>query len=171
MKPPLLFLDIDGVLNSVQYYKKMKYVPQQPSVRTFRHMLDESAVAHLQTIIDHTQCEVVITSTWRRIYELEEIIRIFEDAGLRMPVPFIGTTPIFHGSNMYGMRRGDEVRAWMNKLPLRGVDRTYCCIDDGNGYLPTQNLVLVDNEYGIRAMDVERIVHILSARRATIKNR
>lgn len=56
----LLFLDIDGVLNSTRYWSANKPLPMGKA-----GALDPEAVERLNRIVDETGCDVVLSSSWR----------------------------------------------------------------------------------------------------------
>lgn len=55
----ILFLDIDGVLNSYQFYEN------KSNQELVDNPFDTACVRHLKTIIDATDAKIVLTSTWR----------------------------------------------------------------------------------------------------------
>lgn len=160
---PILFLDIDGVLNSVEY-----------AIRTKIHGiwgLDSPCVKRLQHIVDETQCDIVIMSTWRRIHSLEEISEMLIAAGMRNPVRIIGATPAdLHTRKQFkGQRtiRGHEVDAWLNAPENENrvfYERShtkqvrYCCVDDDTDFHSYQPLVRTSNEVGLTNEDADKII-------------
>lgn len=56
----ILFLDIDGVLNSTSYWRDNGPLPMGKA-----GALDPEAIARLNTIICETGCRVVLSSSWR----------------------------------------------------------------------------------------------------------
>lgn len=151
MSSPILFLDIDGVLNSIQYAKQVKDSSVDLIVG-----LDPVAVNLLDEIIERTNCDIVISSSMRRIYTIEELKVKLYKAGMLYTTAIIGATPVFNG-----LPRGYEVQAWLN---FNSPGCVYCCVDDDSDYLIDQPLIRIDNEYGLRHVDVERAVQILSKR-------
>jgi hypothetical protein len=57
----LLFLDIDGVLNSTRYW----WASDRSLPMGKAGAVDPDAVARLNQIVDATGCEVVLSSSWR----------------------------------------------------------------------------------------------------------
>lgn len=57
----IIFLDIDGVLNSEEYFKTL------PPVSTELDDIDESKVQLLKEIVDRTEVQLVLSSTWREL--------------------------------------------------------------------------------------------------------
>lgn len=62
----VIFLDVDGVLNSDSYFERTK------NEKNTRDELDENNILVLKSIIDETNALVVVTSTWKelKIYSL-----------------------------------------------------------------------------------------------------
>ncbi len=155
----VIFLDFDGVLNSEDHYR----------INSPQEELDRRAVAHLTKIIEATDCEIVISSTWRKFYSLEELRDILIDYGLpeQYGPKIIGKTPdldkrisgsILHTSAM----RGDEVRVWLEE---NNFDGNYVAIDDDEDFGPDQCLVLCDYKSGLTLGTARTCIEILNSAR------
>ena len=97
----VVFLDIDGVLNSRA---------TRPSDRAgLRNWLDPVNVAVLNELIDRSEFEIVVTSSWRRDRTVEELASDFAAVGIRRTPA--GATPDVGRS---GAARGGEIRAWLD---------------------------------------------------------
>jgi hypothetical protein len=153
---PLLFLDVDGVLNSVQYYVKMH--EQHAKLGQGIYSLDPGALAILQYIVSSTDCNIVMMSTWRRIHSIDRIKELFTLQGYDGDPPIIGATPIFNSPDC---KRGLEVAAYLQLSPFAGYLTQYVCIDDDSDFMPHQNLVQCDNEYGLTEADAELAINLL----------
>ena len=101
----VIFLDIDGVLNS----------KNTPNPRKLPYIVDRRLLARFKRLLDRTGAKVVLSSTWR-----------YDPAGLftarRCSIPFIDVTP-----DMPKRPRRDEVLSWLKKHPK--VTR-FAVIDD-----------------------------------------
>jgi len=97
----IIFLDIDGVLNSQLYYVN-------GGKRGGENEIDSKAVGYLNNLIEESGAKVVISSTWRRGRTIEELQQILNNAGFKGEI--IGKTPALDGK--YSLR-GNEIRAWM----------------------------------------------------------
>jgi hypothetical protein len=72
---PILFLDIDDVIYLwKQYDSKIKMHPKWGQIKKF----DKKSVKVLNEIIKKSNCEIVISSDWKRGYSLKELQGIFE---------------------------------------------------------------------------------------------
>ncbi len=142
---PLLFLDIDGVLNSESWARR--------TAQRGVWGVDPDAVRHLNALLERSDAAVVLSSTWRRTYGLPETVVRLEDAGLQYAERFIGVTP-----HITGVARGYEVNAWLSDHQWRGP---FACLDDDGDFLPGQPLVQTSTYLGLTAEEVEACVAIL----------
>ncbi len=172
------FLDCDGVLNSCNWfhseiYQKIKSKPTPENwaqtlsltdeVSRFlfceifgERRLDLKAVKFLQEILEKTGCNVVISSTWRTIFRLEEIIRMLISAGLSEEYGdrFISMTP------RLGHERGLEIQAWMEAAQVKPQD--VCIVDDdGDQVHLIPRLVLINGNEGLGKDSCEKVIQML----------
>lgn len=93
-----LFLDIDGVLNSVSWYReewnKNHVYPQGD--------FDPKCVELVNRIVEETGCKVVVSSSWRTESNLQSI---FDKAGLEFKI---------HSITPFGSHRGCEIQEWLD---------------------------------------------------------
>jgi hypothetical protein len=97
---PVLFLDVDGVLNRCE---------GEPL------MLVPSLLKNLVRIVEETDCQIVLSSTWRLFQPALQTIRAaFADLGLMIH----GQTPdlcVYVDSGIAVAKcRGDEIQKWMD---------------------------------------------------------
>lgn len=138
----ILFVDIDGVLNSVDSAERFQ---------TFE-VLDPTAVQLLRVVTERNEAEIVITSTWRLWANwLALIRRSFSEAGWENP-PIIGRTPELRGV------RGSEIAVWLAQNPTD----SFIIIDDDTDMLPEQmnSLVSCDPQHGFGEREVGEIDRI-----------
>lgn len=104
--PPLLFLDIDGVLNSHAWWERRKAL----GIKEVRGIadLDPEACQRVQRVCDTTGARLVISSTWRVMHSRQSLRRMFVKRGLTTPI--IGITP----------------RIWMRADELPGYEHNKC---------------------------------------------
>jgi hypothetical protein len=148
MDRPILFLDIDGVLNSHEFCRR---VPQRGIIG-----IDPLAVAHLQRIVDETNCSLVLSSTWRKLHMMSEMRDKLATAGMKRPVPLVDKTPDLGDDTSRG--RGLEVNAWLNRTGFRG---RYVCLDDDHDFLPGQPLVRTHFEFGLTSEIADQCIRVL----------
>lgn len=154
----ILFLDVDGVLNS------RAYVERGGSLNCRTDGIDPLAVVQLQRIVDESGCELVLSSTWRLIFSLADMRGKLIAAGMRHPVPLIDRTPDLASSNTAGSRaqvRGLEVNAW---IAATGFTGRFVCVDDDRDFLPGQPLVQTTADEGLTAIHADKCIRILLGR-------
>lgn len=105
----ILFLDIDGVLNSEQWYHSMGLPPNPPSA-----WLDPACVARLDALARETGASLVLSSSWRLILGVEKTAAALAACGLT--VPLVGETPECTYSSVE-VDRWSEIRAWLDSHP------------------------------------------------------
>jgi hypothetical protein len=161
MERPIVFLDIDGVLNSEQWYAhgaSCNEVPNwQPSTHRslLERSIDPACVQRLNRLLQRTGAVVVVSSSWRKEHQLSEIVSIIEAKGFCGEV--IGVTPSDDGT----LSRGGEIARWLKENVPRGV--AYVAVDDGvETGLPADVVVVTSKDTGLTDEDVERAIRILS---------
>lgn len=139
---PLLFLDFDGVL----------CVPDGPR-RRGQWWFCPKRVALLQGIIDRTNCEIVISSTWRQIHEMDELRRWLHEAGLRHPIR--DRTPSYG----LGPERGHEIQAWLNDNYPDARHPPFIILDDSDDMVHLSgHLVLTGWREGLTREKADEVV-------------
>jgi len=133
----LVFLDIDGVLNSNKWInvradalKKVEDdimaggdgLTQAKLVFYDNYMIDPEAIEVLNTIIDRSKAAIVITSTWRVDRPIQAIATAFRRRGFKHSHAIIGCTP-----EIPDKKRGAEIQAWLDHVD--GVE-AFVVIDD-----------------------------------------
>lgn len=157
----VLFLDIDGVLNTNWWEYK-------PEVDQYGYAFDPRAVANLATIIKETGADIVISSSWK-FMGLTKMQEMWVDR--RLPGKLIGITPntvsdeMLLTADLDNMEffdiRGHEIKEWLSK---HKVDR-YAILDDMDTILPEQTLhfVITNPMVGITKEDAEKVIEILNS--------
>jgi hypothetical protein len=106
----LIFLDIDGVLNHYLYYEKINYDEINYPYSEF----DPEKIELLNTLIKNTGAEVVVSSTWRKNIQKEELEKIMQKRGFKYTI--LDFTPELNYTGNYGtVPRGCEILAWINE--------------------------------------------------------
>ena len=121
MKKPIIFLDFDGVINTIYY----RYYPRQK--REMFHYANASdgfvnnrqAIEWLNNLYFHCKYDIVVTSTWRGYCNYREILY---NSGLNRMINILGATPQLNGI------RGDEIAQWI--IENNEQDRDIIILDD-----------------------------------------
>lgn len=132
---PVLFLDIDGVLNSNGFFKKIRN-PQSALFIVepgYKNLFDPDAIGHLNRICQATNCMVILTSSHRVTTSLPTINKMLNDHGFAYTVA--GKTPDFVKKDGRLLERGGEIQAWLEEAQASSVLRLEPCILDDNGGL------------------------------------
>jgi len=146
----VIFLDIDGVLNSVE--QSIAGHSNQSNVRLYR--VDPVKVGLLRWLVDQTDAKVVISSTWRYGHTLQWFEGYFEALGWLAPI--IGMTP------RLDTIRGAEVQAWLDTDDkMVGDVEKYVILDDDSDFLEGQPLVQCSSVCGLSLQNVIDAIDIL----------
>lgn len=141
----ILFLDIDGVLNTAETYKRAD--TWADTVEAATQLFEPSCVAHLNTITEQTNAQIVVCSAWRNIFTLAGLQQIFQAVGIRANVLDVTPTSV--------SQRAKAVMAWLAKHP---EVQHWCVLDDDirayDSHLPNSNyLVGIDGDVGLTETD------------------
>lgn len=131
----VIFLDIDGVMNSVY---------TRPVEHGKAVLIHEILVGRFNKILADTGAHWVLSSTWRKFDNWKEEMR---NAGLNMD-RLLGRTPDFNGERwawqkenpdrpaIEFMERGKEIQSWIEDHGKEGM--IFCILDDDSDMLPEQ---------------------------------
>lgn len=150
-KSPLLFLDIDGVMNT------RGSIMEHKSNRVFT----PKATQCLGRIAAETGCSLVISSTWREEGQRQLLPGAFRDNGLEdLVARIIGTTPILDLAD--NPTREDEIDCWLFENEYCG---RFAILDDEamEGELASR-LVQTDPETGLTEKECEAVIALLGRR-------
>lgn len=166
----IIFLDIDGVLNSQETLRKGIRISNEHVLRL--HKITTSI----------PDCKIVISSSWRVVHKLDEIIFVLWNAGLRNAhkTTIIGMTPVWKTeyevkfntgqqltSSIVGAYscRGEEIQAWISNFKSKELIKNYCIIDDTFDFLPNQQsrFIQTSNEIGLQDVQVEEAIKLLNS--------
>lgn len=124
MSNPILFLDVDGVLNSNRWFsseegRKREFVDDWRETH-----IDPDAVAQLNRIVTETRCDIILSSTWRNGYSLGSTLRCFRRKGISEESwnAIVGKTPNLNTP------RGREIKAWLDEN--HRADSVFVILDD-----------------------------------------
>lgn len=161
----ILFLDINGVLDSASWYKREheRRFRETGVRKPLMDVLDPTSVGLLNNVIDRTNAAIVISSAWRNSYGISGTAARLHEAGFNHIEHVIGCT----GNVNEGQRgRGKEILAWLEEHP---DTENFCVVDDNRFDIPMDStwdmrnhIQLVSPNVGITARDVEIIVRVLT---------
>lgn len=132
-KPNIIFLDIDGVLNSMDYMNALQFdaalakglynINAQDShsiiCDKYGHHFDPRCVSYLQSIYNATRCDFVISSTWNQA-GLATIQQMWIDRNL--PGKVIDIIDCHD--------RANAILRWLHEHDYVIIEHCWCTIDD-----------------------------------------
>jgi hypothetical protein len=143
----VLFLDIDGVLNSARSCLASRGYPLtlEPS---HLEKFDWVAVALVRRICETTGAKIVLSSMWRLHLPHDQI-------GKALDLPIIDATPYL------GVHRGHEIAAWLARQ--QPAPERYAIVDDDGDMLPEQMSCFVhtDGREGLTYANAVRLAELL----------
>ena len=166
MKRKVIFLDIDGVLNTKWWYTQMdRNTPKDQ----YGYAFDPKAVANLKKIVEETGSDIVISSSWKS-FGFSELEEMWKDRDL--PGKLIGITPnsvsdeLLLDADIDSIElfhiRGEEIKEWLTKHGKQISN--YAIIDDMDNMLTEQqsHFVQTNPEVGITKEDAGKTIAILN---------
>lgn len=140
----VLFLDIDGVLNS------------NGTIRAFGFdFIDPHLVDLVGVIVDQTDAKIVLSSTWRLSPEDKKLV---EDALTRAGLSLMDCTPNLCGNGKW-VSRSEEIKKWLSENP---VDK-FAILDDFEDAEIPGSFFKTDDDVGLtKAIALEVIKHLNS---------
>lgn len=164
MNSKVIFLDIDGVLNSADTVSDWEKKTGTSGYGGFFEETDEitngdvkwgeGLVRNLKYIVKKTGADIVISSTWRHYFSVDKFKEMFAIYDWHN-APVIDRTP-------YGGKiRGLEVNTWLNK---HAQYTNYVILDDSDDFMVSQikNFVQTNPEVGLTKEDANKAIEILN---------
>lgn len=154
----IVFLDIDGVLNTRSYRKAL-------GLDYFSQLVDRAKLPYLQRIVAETDAKIVLSSSWRKYYltdgpQLDPAGKcIFEALG-SVGLTVYDKTPVRPGNGP----RGDDIAAWLDGVS--GVWE-FVILDDnpiGEDRHLLAHFVQTDQDIGLCDAVVEEAIAVLNGK-------
>lgn len=128
----IIFLDFDGVVNSMRFCEEL-YARREGSLTggstATREMIDPVAITRLNKLIEETGAVVVVSSSWRKIFDMQTLQGILNAKGFIGKI--INVTPdLSHeitNRTDRSRERGDEIARWLQD---NAPDASYIVFDD-----------------------------------------
>ena len=166
----ILFLDIDGVINSDEYANE--YHKYKLGLQGYHIWVDPKAVERVRRLCEETGAKIILSSSWRS-YRLDvtlEDLKRYD--GLEPLLPYlVGVTPAYM-SRCRGREIDNLFEEWSHHIEMGLIDKQYenepieryAIVDDDNDMLEKQldHFVQTDWKYGITDDDVNKLKTILS---------
>lgn len=158
-KQPILFLDINGVLNS-----------ESMDIDSHEAPLDPVNIRPLNRIIDEVGPRIVITSDWRYNLSDDSLRDIFEEAGIQGSI--VGSTPLmYHPGDeipddmIEEIEKGQEISAWFERERDRdstAPDFCFAILDENSDLAPYQAAhVATERSVGLTDGTADKVITLL----------
>lgn len=140
----VIFLDVDGVLNSAQdgYSIRLK---------------TDSHLKLLQYIVKETGAKIVLSSSWRIGFTpaSKNLLARFKEYGLEI----MDCTP-----ELSGTCRGDEIRKWLDEFKTEYDVEQFAILDDeaNMAEFTETNLIQTDTNAGLQKADAVQCIRWLN---------
>ena len=146
----IIFLDIDGVLNSRKYILSVGDIFDDPVFQ-----VDPKTVKLVNILHQATQAAIVVTSTWRKAFQgqLDKLQDCL--ASYKIQAPVVGMTDdLAFASNS----RGSEIKKYLSEHP---EVRNFVIFDDENIAEFPQNLIQTTFDEGLQVSHITRAIEHL----------
>ena len=183
----VIFLDIDGVLNSNDWYVYRRDYYEMDDVKNQYPLyeFDPRAVERLNRIIKETGAKIVVSSSWRSGETVESLQFLFDRVGIIGEV--IGFTPHlwckkpYEDMDGYRIPRGCEIDWWLDnhgdfqrinwskdeqvKYEERSIVKNYIILDDDSDMLYGQreHFIKTPNMHGLTDELADKAIAILNS--------
>ena len=171
MTSKIIFLDFDGVLNT-EHYQNFLYHEGKPWQDEFGAFFDPEAVAQLKRIVDATNADIVVESSWKYL-GLEAMQEMWE--ARNMPGRIIDITPssvsdswlltanLDEIDDAMAHCKGMEIASWLSDNAKQGTK--YVILDDEYVIMDSQlsHFVLTNPYDGITEEIANKAISILNS--------
>lgn len=149
----IIFLDIDGVLNTSRW-EELCLLENIDLEDQFGITFDDISIANLRTIIYHTNAQIVIHSTWKLLHDIDWFVEMWETR--KLPGTIYSVTPDI-GPHY---NKHDEISMWLRHHPYTSH---YAILDDEKEfYSPLSgHHILIDGYCGITMSNAEKAIELL----------
>lgn len=145
----IIFIDIDGVLNSPNYFLSRNR-QSFPFSEDRSDDIDPVPCKLLNDFCLNHDVKLVLSSTWRHDHNEQKIMSVFKKRGLDVEV--VAVTPIIY------KQRGDEINMFLETTTLK-IDK-YAILDDDGDFYPEQPLVQTHWETGLTQTHIKKLEKI-----------
>lgn len=165
MRVRIVFLDIDGVLNSHVFWARMR--KEKRDLTDVNNRIDPDAVMRVNRLCVENDADVVVSSTWRLSNSRPMLQRLLRERGFRRQI--IGVTPDYTvqptpGGIWLANERGHEIQGWLDDNARAGryeVTSFVILDDDSDMAHLAERHVKTTSDVGLTDADVERATQIL----------
>lgn len=155
----VIFLDIDGVLNGDD--GPPLFSEGWPLSHLETHLIEKiNQIVEALDQISEIKTKIVISSSWRVRFSLEEITEMLKTKGLRVEI--IDATPrIFPRRMSEYIQRGQEIKSWLQNVKEYQIDK-FIILDDESDMMELRKFLIKTNyKTGITDADVNKAINML----------
>lgn len=160
MSPPIMlrsdrviFLDVDGVLNSLPFIRSVK---GQESLLSH---LDPKCVRRLGDLVRVTGAEVVLSSSWRIIVPLAQMAAWLRERGFTGRLVSATPSDVRAPDGVVTCPRGLEIQRWID-LFGQGLESFVILDDEGGMEHLAHRHVKTDMNVGLTTGDCSRVINL-----------
>ena len=154
MDKPIIFLDFDGVVETIYWGKAKDGTWSYNIHKSGREELNnKQAIGWLNELYNKVPYDIVVSSTWRMGMSVDELQNLLRRSGFNRNIKVIGKTPVLY------QQRGLEIQEWIDTAEFKG---RFIIIDDDSDMchlLPF--LVRCDCQLGFTIYDYQKALRLL----------
>lgn len=157
----VIFLDIDGVLNSQLWYSKRRnFNPTEIDTHYPFYEFDPDLVNNLNRIVENTGAKIVVSSTWRKGRSVDELQTLLDSVGFIGEV--IGKTKsfsIYDGNKYESAPRGCEIASYLREEKFQRINWSK---EEQQKYIDLSNIknyIILDDDSDMLYSQREHFVH------------
>jgi len=162
MDMKLVALDFDGVIVPEQAYF---YWEGREDRKRKNPDFDRAArccpicISNLNYVCKQVQdLKIVISSTWRKYFDLEQLKEILSEDGFKFTDLVVGLTPsIQRGLSDSYSRRGLEIETWIKDSSQEPVE-DWVALDDHKNNIDEDHLILTQQEVGFTLLNAYSLI-------------
>ena len=156
----IIFLDVDGVLNSTNHLMEL-YKKYKKPFCGFDTPFDPNCLKNLNELVTQTNSKLVISSTWRKSTKgMKILLENLEKYELDKSI--IGCTPIFNTN----VTSGSEIKTYLSQFKEHQSKLNFIILDDESDMdelLP--HLIKTDENFGLTCENVKAAIKKLNKKR------
>lgn len=172
---PIIFLDMDGVMNNDRAFQRSKkgfHPPGNLSAHTVSHL----CVEHLNILMDKTNSDIVISSSWRSKRKMDDMDLTFEFGNITV-IRALSWGGFKHCNRIIGNTielddeiRGKEIEHWLENHKDRfSLNETpFIILDDDGDMTENQllnNFVQPNRRLGLQQSDINKALKLIERQR------
>lgn len=158
----IIFLDMDGVVNCSEFFdktsKERESLTREDESLFWTMMIDPEAVERLNTLIERSGAQVVLSSSWRIAHPLKMVEKYLKLRGFKSEL--IDKTP---NHVLPGMqhRRGNHIQVWLDENKDKDIEKFVILDDDSDMEHLMPYLVQTSWYRGFEEAHIEKALKVL----------